>query len=211
MNKNQINIIRAIYEGKTSEQEIAEYLDLDFDTVNYHLENLDNSGYIKGAKGIPFGPPGRLEYKSCCLTSKGKVAATNPDDLIPETNVAENRTIYTNKYNEQSGTFGVGNMSGGEIKDSKVAGVINEAEQQNLTEITAQIQQMIEQLEGTYSTETITGRMQLATEVVTRVEKNPTLKDKIVRAVKAGMIAAIEKSLNHPVASFLAAAFREIK
>ena len=107
--------------------------------------------------------------------------------------------------------IGINNMSGGKINNSKVAGVINEAEQQNLAQAAEEIQQLLEQLEKSYSTEITTGKMGLATEDVTQIENNPALKGEIVRALKAGSFAAMEKLLNHPTASFVAAALRELK
>ena len=107
--------------------------------------------------------------------------------------------------------IGIAKVSGGEINDSKVAGVINEAEEQNLAQAAEEIQQLLEQLEKTYPTETTADKMGLATEAITQIENNPPLKGKIVRAVKAGSMAAMEKMLNHPAASFVAAALRELK
>lgn len=69
--------------------------------------------------------------------------------------MTENRNIHMgegSKYNEkiegnyyeQSGNFGIGHMSGGEIKgNAKVAGVINEGEKQNLAEAAAEIQALL--------------------------------------------------------------------
>lgn len=138
-------------------------------------------------------------------------------DMMEIAKMLANRTIsIENKAMvgdniRQEGAFGIGHMSGGEIKDSKVAGVINEAEEQNLAQAAEEIQQLLEQLENSYPTETTKGKMQLATEVITEIENNPSLKGKIVKALKAGSIAAMEKMLNHPAASFVAAVLRELK
>ncbi|MGB3693590.1 MAG: pentapeptide repeat-containing protein [Spirulinaceae cyanobacterium] len=75
----------------------------------------------------------------------------------------------------------------------------------------AEIQQLLEQLEKSYPTETTTGKMQLATEAIARIENNPSLKAKIISSLKAGSIAAFEQFLNHPAASFVIAAFEEFK
>ncbi len=100
-------------------------------------------------------------------------------------------------------------MSGGEIKDSKVAGVINEAEQQNLAQAAAEIQRLLEQLENSYSTETTAGKMQLATEAITQIENNSTQKAKVIRSLKAGSVSSFEQFLNHPAASFVIATLEE--
>lgn len=54
-------------------------------------------------------------------------------------------------YN-QTGNFGIGHMSGGEIQaGANVAGVINEIEKKSLAEAAAEIQQLLDQLSQTYS------------------------------------------------------------
>jgi len=67
-----------------------------------------------------------------------------------------------NTYN-QSGNFGIGHISGGTIEaGAKVAGVLNEAEQRNLAETAAEIQQLLAQLEKSYPTNTTAGKMAIA-------------------------------------------------
>ena len=73
--------------------------------------------------------------------------------------MTENRNIHMGEGNyneyEQKGNFGIGHMSGGEIKgNAKVAVVINEAEEQDLAEAAAKIQALLEQLSETYPTTT---------------------------------------------------------
>jgi tetratricopeptide (TPR) repeat protein len=110
----------------------------------------------------------------------------------------------------QSGNFGIGHMNGGMIAPrAKVAGIINEAEQQNLAEAAAEIQQLLEQLEQSYPANTTTGTMQIATETISQIDRNPTLKARILNALKAGGVAAFEQFLNHPAASFVIAALEE--
>ncbi len=49
---------------------------------------------------------------------------------------------------KQSGNFGIGHMSGGTIeKDAKVAGVINESQSKNLTEVATKIQKQLDYFE----------------------------------------------------------------
>lgn len=92
---------------------------------------------------------------------------------------------------------------------SKVAFVINEAEQRNLTETAAEIQQLLEQLDKSYSTDTTAGKMAIATEAIKQIESNPTLMKRIISAAKAGSISALEAALNHPAASFAIGAIED--
>jgi Leucine-rich repeat (LRR) protein len=109
----------------------------------------------------------------------------------------------------QSGNFGVG-VNQGEIKDNaKAAGIYNEAEQQNLVQAAAEIQQLLEQLEQTYPTDTLSGKMQIATKATEKIENNAPLKQRILQALKAGEIFAIEEALNHPASSFVINALKD--
>jgi hypothetical protein len=123
------------------------------------------------------------------------------------------RTIHTRNYYEQSGSLGIGNMSGGEIKEgAKVAGVINEAAKQDLAQAAAEIQQILEQLSQTYPTKTLVQKAVVAEEAIKQIENNPNLKERVVSAIKAMGVQALMEVIDHPVANVLREgieAFRE--
>ena len=133
-----------------------------------------------------------------------------------EVNVTGDRNIKINKgnyneniqgdYYEQSGNFGIGHMSGGEIKEgAKVVGVINEAEKQNLADAATEIQELLEQLSKTNSTTTYKEKTAVVGEVVDRIESNPTLKTKVINALKAGGTEAFKEAIDHPLVNILVA------
>jgi phosphoenolpyruvate-protein kinase (PTS system EI component) len=76
-------------------------------------------------------------------------------------------------------------------------------EKQNLAEAAAEIQQLLEQLSKSYPSDTMTGKMTIATETIKTIENSPKLMEKIISALKAGGISALEQALNHPAASFV--------
>lgn len=82
-------------------------------------------------------------------------------------------------------------------------------QKQNLAEAAAEIQELLEQLEKSYPTETTTGKMVLATETIKCIENNPTLSKRILSALKTGGVKAFEKFLNHPAASFVVGALED--
>ncbi|NEP46962.1 MAG: hypothetical protein F6K35_50375 [Okeania sp. SIO2H7] len=109
----------------------------------------------------------------------------------------------------QSCQFGIGQMSGGEIKDqAKVGGIINEGEQQNLAEAVAQVQRILDQLSQTYPANTVTEKMVIATEAIKEIEADPTLKQRLLNAAREGGLAAIEKVLDNPVGAFMVSAIK---
>jgi uncharacterized protein YjbI with pentapeptide repeats len=79
-------------------------------------------------------------------------------------------------------------------------------QKQTLAEAAAEIQQLLEQLNQSYPTDTMSGKMALAAEATQRIENNPTLMKKVVSSLKAGGTAALEQLLSHPAASFVIAA-----
>jgi murein L,D-transpeptidase YcbB/YkuD len=117
--------------------------------------------------------------------------------------------VHNQENINQSGNFGVG-VNKGKIKDNaKVAGIYNEAEQQNLAQAAAEIQQLLEQLEQTYRTDTASGKMQIATKATEEIENNAPLKQRILQSLKAGGISAFEQVLNHPASSFVIDALKD--
>lgn len=134
-----------------------------------------------------------------------QVYGNNLGDIMPSADNQSKGDRYL-----QNGNFGIGHMSDGTIEGgAKVAGVINEAEQQNLAEAAAQIQQLLEQLEKSYPTNTTTGKMVIATEAIKQIEANPTLMTRVLSAINAGGVSAVESLLNHPAASFVVGALQD--
>ncbi|MDZ8138244.1 MAG: hypothetical protein RM049_23540 [Nostoc sp. DedQUE04] len=124
--------------------------------------------------------------------------------------MTSDRNINTSgNYYEQSGSLGIGHMSGGEIKSgAKVAGTINEAERQNLAQAAAEIQALLKQLEQTYPTTTTSQQMVVAAEAINRIESNPLLKERVINAVKSGGLAAFEKAIDNPAGAFIVGAIK---
>ncbi len=122
-------------------------------------------------------------------------------NLQGDRNMADNRTIHMGggNYNER--------IEGDYIQGNYYAA----GEKQNLAEAAAEIQALLEQLSKTYPADTTTGKMRLATEVIDRIESNPTLMERIFSALKAGGISALEQALNHPAASFVIGALEDWK
>lgn len=103
---------------------------------------------------------------------------------------------------EQSGNFGVG-INKGEIKTHKIAGNLNEVQAQTLTEVVAEIQQVVNQLSQTYPTTTTTEQMVVALEVIKQVESNPSWKQRVINTAKEGGLSVFEKALDNPIGTLI--------
>ena len=95
----------------------------------------------------------------------------------------------------------------GEVKDS--FNTYTQEQKQNLAEAAAEIQQLLEQLEKSYPTETTAGKMEVATQTIKCIENNPTLSKRILSALKTGGVKAFEQFLSHPAASFVIGALED--
>ncbi|NER04733.1 MAG: hypothetical protein F6K17_20060 [Okeania sp. SIO3C4] len=74
-------------------------------------------------------------------------------------------------------------------------------EKQNLAEAATEIQELLEQLSQTQPTKTEKEQIELAVEAVDEIQKNATLKSRLIAALKAGEMEALKESINHPVAN----------
>jgi internalin A len=116
------------------------------------------------------------------------------------------RLIKTETYNEQTGNFGIGQMSGGEIKDNaKVGGIINESQQKSLAEVAKEIQELLEQLSQTNPTTKTTEKMEVVGKAIDIIEENPSFKSKIVKVLKAVGTESFKEAVDHPLANIFIA------
>jgi hypothetical protein len=192
----------------------------------YHvLTFLINQRLVKNRSSIAFMPEG--EEAMISITHEGLCEVENAIERPNEQTENFPAHIYNYTYTiveghniggtvtesnsfDQSGNFGIGQMSGGTIQSgAKIAGVINEAQQRNIAETAAEIQQLLEQLEKSYPTDSTAGKMKVATEAISKIDSNPTLAARILSALEAGGISAFEQFLNHPASSFVIGALAD--
>jgi hypothetical protein len=79
---------------------------------------------------------------------------------------------------------------------------------QSLAQAAADIQLLLKQLEQTYPSSTTSQQMVVAAEAINRIESNPTLKIRVINAVKEGGLAAFEKAIDNPAGAFIVGAIK---
>lgn len=79
---------------------------------------------------------------------------------------------------------------------------------QSLTQASAEIQELLKQLEQTYPTTTTSQQMVVAAEAIKQIESNPSLKKRAKNAVKEGGLAAFEKAIDNPAGAFIVGAIK---
>ncbi len=87
----------------------------------------------------------------------------------------------------------------------------------SLAEAAKEIQELLEQLEGTYSqnktAQEITNaeKMTLALRVIEQIKSDQTLKQKVIKALEPGETEALSELLNHPAGQFITAAIEDLQ
>ena len=107
-------------------------------------------------------------------------------------------------YN-QSGNFGISNMSGGIVKEGAAQnpGEINRRRQQNLAETIAEIKELLKQLSQEYPTSTLVEQAVVAQEAIEQIENNPTFKQQTIVALKTVGVETFMELIDNPVVDIL--------
>jgi predicted ATP-dependent protease len=136
----------------------------------------------------------------------------------------ERPSIHAATYHNQGDTMSQApkKISNFDLKSAQVAGglvdaetvhanqiggnIHNYAQQQNLVEAAAEIQHLLQQLEQTYPTNTPLEKQMVVAEALKQIESNPTLKARVIGALKAGGTEALRELVDHPLVNILLAA-----
>ncbi len=131
-------------------------------------------------------PEGNVTIETQYTVVKGDYMSEKPD----------NSTYNLNQAKFGGGFAGTGGTQTGGI-------FYDYSSSQNLTEAAAEIQRLLKQLDQSYKSDTTIGKMTIATEAIKRIESDPTVKERVLSALKAGGTQALAQLLNHPAASFV--------
>jgi internalin A len=85
---------------------------------------------------------------------------------------------------------------------------IHQSPSQNLTQAAKDIRDLLDQLNQDYDRNTPTGQAMIGAKAIEAIEQNPTLKDRLINALKAGSGAALEELVNHPVIKIVVTVFK---
>lgn len=104
-----------------------------------------------------------------------------------------------------------GNVVGGVVSSGSVGrdiivsstNSVTAEEKRTLAEAAAEIQQLLDQLSQRYPTTTVAEKATVAAKAMEEIEKKPETKIKIIKALKAGGIAALIELTNNPVVKIL--------
>ncbi|WP_414755844.1 pentapeptide repeat-containing protein [Anabaena sp. CCY 9910] len=116
------------------------------------------------------------------------------------------KQVFNN--NLQGAQFGGGLVNADTVTANQIGGNItnyNPEQKQNLAEAAADIQQLLNQLSQTYPTATTSEKMSVVAKAVDEIESNPTLKARVIGALKAGGTEALKELIDNPLINILLA------
>jgi len=108
--------------------------------------------------------------------------------------IPENLETNTMNTINQHGTGD--NIAGDKVAGDKINTQINNS--QNLAQAAQDIKTLLTQLDQDYDRTTPTGQAMISAQAIATIEKNPTLKARIINALKEGGTTALEEAIDHP-------------
>ncbi|NET82057.1 MAG: hypothetical protein F6J94_08930 [Moorea sp. SIO1F2] len=114
-----------------------------------------------------------------------------------------------NKYDLSKAQFAGGFIDADKVEAHRIGGdIYNYApeQKQNLADAAAEIQALLQQLEQSYPTSTTLEKQVVVTEALKCIENNPSLKARVIGALKVGGIEAIKELVDNPLINIFLAA-----
>jgi uncharacterized protein YjbI with pentapeptide repeats len=124
------------------------------------------------------------------------------DTIMPEGSKRESN------FNLQGAQFAGGLVNADNVIAHQIGGNItnyNPEQKQNLAEAAAEIQQLLNQLGQSYPTNTPLEKQIAVTEALKQIDSNPTLKARVIGALKSGGTEALKELVDHPLVNILLA------
>jgi hypothetical protein len=117
--------------------------------------------------------------------------------------------IYKQKVNNQNAQFGGGQVNAAESINAyevgRTIGNQTPEQKQNLAQIAGEIKQILQKLEQINPTKTNTDKTIVAGKAADEIEKNPTLKARVIGALNSGGKETLKEAIDHPLVNILIA------
>ncbi|MEH2032195.1 MAG: pentapeptide repeat-containing protein [Nostoc sp.] len=114
----------------------------------------------------------------------------------------------SSSFNLQGAQFAGGLVNADTVNAQQIGGNITNystEQKQNLAQAAAEIQQLLNQLSQTNPTTTTSEKMSVVAKAVDEIERNPTLKARVIGALKAGGTEALKELIDNPLINILLA------
>jgi uncharacterized protein YjbI with pentapeptide repeats len=127
----------------------------------------------------------------------------NLHNIIQQQTEVQKLMAETPKYDLRGSKFGGGFVGDG---GTQIGGILNDySSKPSLDEAATEIQQLLKQLEETNPTTTETEKMIVAAKAADEIKNNPTLKARVISAIKSGGTEAFKEAVDNPMVNILVA------
>lgn len=127
--------------------------------------------------------------------SKDRLKNNNsPTIVINNQNSQENTMSDVNQYHYGKGDNVAGNKTLNQFNNSP-----------SLTQAARDIKELLDQLSKDYPSDTLAGQAMIGAKAIEQIEKNPTLRQRIVNALKEAGATALEEAVDHPAVKIVVA------
>ena len=119
-------------------------------------------------------------------------------------NIAKTRQGESEPMSNTIHQYGSGdNIAGDKVMRDKIGTQINNS--QNLTQAAKEIKDLLNQLDQDYDRNTPSGQAMISAKAIEAIENKPTLKARVINALKEGGATALEEAIDHPAVKPLVA------
>jgi len=120
-------------------------------------------------------------------------------DVPPQDSMNNDSSNEGKVYNWQGDRINGDKVMGDKVGGDKVMrDKITHYNSQNLAQAAQEIKALLNQLDKDYDSSTTTGQAMISAKAIESIEKNPTLKARVVNALKEGGTTALEELVDHP-------------
>ncbi|RUS92416.1 hypothetical protein DSM106972_099130 [Dulcicalothrix desertica PCC 7102] len=189
------------------------------------IKSLFKAGELTEISGIPIVD---VQFLSTEIWSKKRLAFTITSNIsevdmqklrnafikenISQAPINQNFITYSDNpgYRAKSERISIGGGNYNEVNQgSYIQGNYDATGQpQSLVQAAGEIQALLKQLESNYPSNTPARHMVVAMEVLKHLESSPTMKQRVINAVKEGGLAAFEKAIDNPAGAFIIGAVK---
>ncbi|NEO74169.1 pentapeptide repeat-containing protein [Moorena sp. SIO3H5] len=192
-----LEVPEATDKGKVEKQFLQVYearLEADKKIAFLEGKQEGNTREINDLKEIIYGLSNQSWNPVISLTNTAKA----------ESDMSNNSRNYTIKQeNNNNPNVAIVNDEG--KQELNITNNLTSEPTQNLAEAAEEIQQLLNQLSQSNPTTTNKEKMIVVGEVIDQIDNNPTLKNKVINALKVGGVEAFKEAIDHPLVNILMA------
>jgi len=175
-----------------------------------HFPDLDDDDLPLDYDLSQLGPGVRGKH-AAALRQGYQIIIHHTDGTTTTRQIPPEHPMNDNTYHWRGDRVSGDKISGDKVMGDKVMGdkigtQINNS--QNLAQAAQDIKDLLSQLDRDYDRTTPSGQAMISAKMVAAIEQDPTLRARVVNALKAGGTTALEELVDHPAVKILVATLK---